>query len=478
MKHKILVIDDDPLDCDTLKSLLEDDGFQVRATLDPEDGIAFVRQNRGNLSLAILDYNMPGNNGAETAERLRAIDHELQVVTYSGETSSTVFDDTISAGSQYFIQKGTEPDKVLSIVRMFCKRFEERTQPIVLEPVTEAHIKLIESTGLIGCSRHLVDVANLIHKFAPQNETVLITGENGTGKEKVARAIHNLSGRRGPFIPVNCGAIPGELLESELFGHEKGAFSGAVRNKVGLVQAANNGTIFLDEIGDLLPQLQVKLLRFLQEKEIRPVGSNETAKVNTRVILATNVNLEMAVPAGRFREDLYYRIKSFRIAVDPLKARREDIKPLVLKFSQNLSKEDVGGKPFLEETVKILMRYDWPGNVRELENEVRRMVVMAQGKMVEAEDIPASILEAIDRAYQYSETFDADYEAFRENQRLRNLQEERKFLMEKAKGASSIRDFARNILKVSNSTLQGRLKALGIEFRPNNKTKPKETIEV
>ena len=279
MKHKILVIDDNELDLQGIEYLLENHGFQVKAVLDSDEGISYIRQNRGTVSLAIVDYNMPGNNGAKVAEILRGTDAALQIATYSGDSRPDVYE-ALSSGSQYFIQKGIEADKLLAIVKMFCGRFEEKHRTVVIHPVTEIEIAKIKKAGLIGCSRHLSNVVRLISVYAPLDETILITGENGTGKEKVARAVHSLSGRRGPFIPVNCGAIPHDLLESELFGHEKGSFSGAIRDKVGLVQAAANGTIFLDEIGDLPFKLQVKVLRFLQESEVQarwqqPLGQSE-----------------------------------------------------------------------------------------------------------------------------------------------------------------------------------------------------------
>lgn len=468
MKHKILIIDDCELDLQGLELLLEGQDFQVRATTDSDEGIAFVRQNRGAISLAIVDYHMPGQSGAKVAEALTALDPDLQIATYSGDTSADALGDTLSAGSQYFIPKGMEADKLLAIVKMFCSRFEEANKTIKIEPVTAADIAKISTIGITGCSHHLVEVTDLISKYAPQTETVLITGENGTGKEKIARALHALSNRRGPFIPVNCGAIPADLLESELFGHEKGAFSGALRTKIGLVSAANNGTIFLDEIGDLPLLLQVKLLRFLQESEVRPVGSNQSEKVNTRVIVATNVNLDEAIPAGRFRQDLYYRIKGLPIDLLPLRKRPEDIKPLVHRFSRIVAKEKNIEKEFLEETVKLMMRYEWPGNVRELEHEVKRMMLLAPGTKITPEDIDPKIRESIEKATHGPLSFHLDYQMFKDQQRLRNENEERKFLAEKSKSARSIRELARDILKVSNSTLQGRLKSLGIEFGNTN----------
>ena len=469
MRHRILVIDDSPLDLEVIECLLEGADYTVKSTTDVEEGIAYIRQNRGAVSLALIDYNMPEANGAQVAETLSTLDPKLQIATYSGDTSSNAFGDTFSAGSRYFIAKGTEPERLLAIIKMFCDRYEEAHKTLRIEPVSAADVAKINITGLVGCSRHLVNVSDLIQKFAPQSEIVLVTGENGTGKEKVARALHALSGRRGPFIPVNCGAIPGDLLESELFGHEKGAFSGAVRSKIGLVSAANTGTIFLDEIGDLPLLLQVKLLRFLQEGEIRPVGSNDSEKVSTRVIVATNVDLEEAVRAGRFRQDLFYRIKGLPIHLQPLRERPEDIKPLVHRFSKAFAKEKGVEREFLEETVKLMMRYEWPGNVRELEHEVKRVLLLATTDKIRPEDIDLKIRESIERAALGGLSPDADYLTFKEQQRVRNDNEERKFLVTRSQSARSVRELAREILKISNSTLQGRLKALGIEFINNQK---------
>lgn len=469
MKHTILIVDDSALDLEGLQYLLEEAGYLVKGVQDSEDGVAFVRQHRGLVSLAIVDYNMPGNNGARVAEILKEIDPAIQIATYSGDSRSDVYE-SLATGSQYFIQKGIAPEKLLAIVKMFCNRFEQKHRTIFIEPVTDADIKKISEIGLTGVSRHLLEVVRLVKTFAPIEETVLITGENGTGKEKVARAVHNFSGRRGPFIPVNCGAIPHDLLESELFGHEKGAFSGAIRDKSGLVQAAMGGTIFLDEIGDLPLQLQVKLLRFLQEGEVRPVGSNKTFKVDSRVIAATNVDLEKAVDAGRFRQDLFYRIKGFQIPLSPLRERKEDIKPLVLRFSETVAAEKGTRKEFLEETLKLLLRYDWPGNIRELEHEVKRAIMLAASDHVTPADISESIRSAIEKS-ERADSVDSniDYETFMEHQRRRFEDEERRFLLEKSGRARSIRELARDVLGVSNSTLQGRLKSLGINFKPSIK---------
>lgn len=473
MKHKILVIDDSHLDLEGLEFLLEGAGYQVRTASDPEDGIAFIRQNRGAVSLAIVDYNMPNRNGAEVAELLRKFDPKLQIATYSGDKNAEVYR-ALAVGSQYFIHKGIEPEKLLAIVRMFCSRYEEMHRTAIVEPISALHLQKIKALGLTGCSSHLLEVSRLVEAYAPQDETVLITGENGTGKERVARALHEFSKRRGPFIPVNCGAIPSELMESELFGHEKGAFSGAMKTKLGLVQAANSGTVFLDEIGDLPLPLQVKILRFLQEGEVRPVGSNQTSVVDTRVIAATNVDLESAVATGRFRQDLYYRIKGFPLHLVPLRERPEDIRPLVARFSQSVSAEKGIKKEFLEETVKVLLAYSWPGNIRELENEVRRAMVLASGATITPADLHPAIRNANEKLHLAGDLNSIDYEVFRDQQRLRSEAEEREFLLHKAKRAGSIREFARDILKVSNSTLQGRLKYLGIDFKAEIKKGEKE----
>ncbi len=477
MKHRILVIDDSLLDLEALRLLLESHGFLVKTAQNPDDGIAFVRQNRGAISLAIVDYNMPEKNGAEVARALKDADQGIQIATYSGDNRPDVYE-ALEMGSEYFIQKNTAPEKVLAVVRMFCAKYERAHRTLAPEPIQESEVKEIRAAGLIGVSDHLLEVVRLVENYAPLDDTILITGENGTGKEKIARAIHIQSRLRGEFVTVNCAAIPNDLLESELFGHERGAFSGAVRDKIGLAQKAANGTLFLDEIGELPLQLQAKLLRFLQEGEVKPVGSNETIKVNSRVVLATNVKLDEAVAAGRFRQDLYYRIKGFPIHLKPLRERKEDIRPLVLQFSQNIAREKNLRREFLEETVRLLERYDWPGNVRELEHEVKRAMTLAKGPTV----LPGDIHEAIRAAVTNSGSLGGfgvglDYESFKEHQRRRNEEEERRFLLENSRRARSIRELARDFLNVSNSTLQGRLKALGVEFKPQTKEKTKGEVE-
>jgi DNA-binding NtrC family response regulator len=464
MKHRILIVDDNPLDLEAIEFLLKDQGFQIRSTVDYEVAIAFLRQNKGKLSLAIIDYNLPGTNGAQVAKRFFEIDPSLQVATYSGDTSDAAFESTMSAGSRYFIQKGMEPNKLLAIIKTFCTRYEEANKTIAEFPATEDEEKLLATTGMTGRSAASVKTSKLIHTFAKDDETVLIRGENGTGKELVARAVHNLSNRRGPFIPVNCGAIPFDLLESELFGHEKGSFSGAIRSKTGLVTAANNGTIFLDEIGDLPMLLQVKLLRFLQEGEIRPVGSESTVKVNTRVICATNADLETAVTENKFRQDLYYRINVLPIPLSPLRERREDIVPLVLRFSKLVNAEKGISKEFLEETVKVMADYDWPGNIRELEHEVRRTMLLSKADKITPKDLDSRI-RGVTPDQDAMINPDLDYETFRERQ----TEEERKYILAKVQRASSVRILAKDILKISNSTLQRRLKELGIVFQNPNK---------
>jgi DNA-binding NtrC family response regulator len=464
MKHRILIVDDNPLDLEALEFLLKDQGYQIRSTVDSEEGLAFLRQNKGKLSLAIIDYNLPGTNGAILAKQFSEIDSSLQIATYSGDTSDAAFESTMSAGSRYFIQKGMEPKKLLSIINTFCTRHEEANKTIAEFPVTDDDQKLLAATGMTGRSANIVKTAKLIHTFAKDDETVLIRGENGTGKELVARAVHNLSSRRGPFIPVNCGAIPFDLLESELFGHEKGSFSGAIRSKTGLVTAANNGTIFLDEIGDLPLLLQVKILRFLQEGEVRPVGSESTIKVNTRVICATNADLETAVAENRFRQDLYYRINVLPIPLSPLRDRREDVAPLVLRFSKMITAEKGIGKEFLEETVKVMASYQWPGNIRELEHEVRRTMLLAKGDKITPKDLDPRI-RGITQDQENKINPDLDYETFRERQ----VEEERRYILAKVQSAKSVRILAKDILKISNSTLQRRLRELGIVFQNSNK---------
>lgn len=255
---------------------------------------------------------------------------------------------------------------------------------VEVEPMRDDLEKLINSIGMGGRSIQLGDIAKKVQKFAAFNSAVLILGESGTGKDVLANAIHHLSNRRtGPFIAVNCAGIKDTLFESELFGHMKGSFTGAIADKKGFFQAAHKGTIFLDEIGDMPFDLQAKMLRVLQEKDVTPVGANKPEKVNVRIIAATNANLEAKIAQGKFREDLFYRLNGLSVQIPPLRERKSDIEPLVAAFCEGVTREKGITKKFLARTVRQLETYDWPGNVRELKSEVEKLMVLTESSVIE-----------------------------------------------------------------------------------------------
>lgn len=288
------------------------------------------------------------------------------------------------AGALDFVDKSMTPADLLKSVSSFCNKYDEAFRTIRPSKSKSENRKIIESIGMVGESKAMAEVASNVTKFAAAPDTsVLVRGESGTGKELVAKALHKLSPRaRGQFVAINCAAIPRELLESELFGHKKGAFTGAVSDKIGKFEFANNGTIFLDEIGDMPLELQVKLLRVLQEREIVPVGGKFPQKVNVRIVCATHRNLETLISKGLFREDLYYRIKVVEVDLPPLRARVDDVEPLVAFFTDRYNKKNGTNKFFQRRTLDVLKKYAWPGNVRELEGMVEQHLVVTDGSMV------------------------------------------------------------------------------------------------
>ena len=374
MTYHILVVDNDQADLEVTKMILSGDpDLTVTAVTDPEQALALIRQDRHGFSLALLDYHMPVD-GLTLAEQMFQINPALQIAMLSADQSRDVLKRSISIGVSNFIDKDEDSDVILGIIRSLCQKWKENhgeiTESLTSEKEAE-NIKWISSFGLVGRSEKISDVCHMIDRSSKSNCNVLIRGESGSGKELIARAIHLKSDRsQQPFVAINVAAINPNLAESELFGHIKGAFTGAISNSLGKILSAQGGTLFLDEIGDLKPDLQVKLLRVLQEKKLQPVGSTKTINFDVRIITATHVDLESAIQNGKFREDLYYRLNVFPIFNPSLRDRAEDVKPLVQYFIQ-LHK---GKKKILAKTLKAMESYPWPGNIRELENEIQRLL--------------------------------------------------------------------------------------------------------
>lgn len=360
---------------DVLETILSGGGYKTTLTKTGEEAVeAYIQKPH---DVVLMDVSMPGMGGLNALEQLLKIDPEAVVLMI---TAYATFDTAIAAwekGAEGVIRKPFQNDQILAFV---AKGIKKRRAEFERQSLRQVLTRSVEREAIVGRSEKMEEVFRLIERVAPARSTILITGESGTGKELIARAIHEASPRRdGPFVAVNCSNIPSELLESELFGHAKGAFTGAVTARRGLFEAADGGTIFLDEIGDLRPEMQVRLLRVIQEREFTPIGENSPTKVDVRIIAATNVNLKEAVRSGTFREDLYFRLSVVPIELPPLRARREDILPLAKHFIRKFNAEN--GRQVSEnlspEVLSLLENYYYPGNVRELENIIERAVVIA-----------------------------------------------------------------------------------------------------
>jgi DNA-binding NtrC family response regulator len=371
---KILIVDDERIIIDSCLRILRNDEYQLEAV---QDGLEALRKIDDNhYDIVILDIMMPKIDGLEVLRRVREGHPDIDVIMITGLSQIETAVKSMKLGAFDYLPKPFDPDELKLVVHRALERRQLLAENLNLKTEVGAKYRF---ENVIGASPQMQSVYRLLAKCAPTNSTVMLTGESGTGKELIARAIHYNSLRKDrPFIPVDCNALSETLLESELFGHVKGAFTGAVANKKGMLEIADGGTLFLDEIGNISLTTQAKLLRVIQEREFRAVGDTKTQTANFRLITATNKDLKAMVADGRFREDLFYRINIFPIRVPPLRERRDDIPALAFHFLRVFSAEM--GKQvteFSEGAMGVLMNYDWPGNVRELENTVQRAVILA-----------------------------------------------------------------------------------------------------
>jgi DNA-binding NtrC family response regulator len=382
-KGSVLICDDEEIMRDVLETILSGAGYRVMIAKTGEEALESYSQQ--SFDVVLMDVSMPGMGGLTALEEIIALDPEAVVLMV---TAYATFDTAISAwekGAAGVIRKPFQNDQILSLV---AKGVRKRRKEEERQTLRHAMVRSVRREGFIGRSEVMENVFRLVDRVATARSTVLITGESGTGKELVAKAIHEASPRsQCPFVVVNCSNIPSELLESELFGHTRGAFTGAVAAKKGLFEVADTGSIFLDEIGDLRPETQVRLLRVIQEREFTPVGDTTPVKVDVRIIAATNVDLKEAVRNGQFREDLYYRLSVVPLELPPLRARREDILPLTQHFIRKYAAENNRN---ISDTVRpdvlsLLENYNYPGNVRELENIIERAIVIAPSDEITVE---------------------------------------------------------------------------------------------
>jgi len=382
-KGKILIVDDETVVRDSLGKWFSSEGYQARPVASAREALESITDTE--YDVALIDIKMPGMDGMELQSRLREADPDLSVIIMTGYASVETAVQALKHGAYDYITKPIDPDELSHLVANALEHRRVRREVVRLRENLQ---EVSPSTELIGKAPAMKKVVELIEMVAPTEATVLITGESGTGKEVVARAIHSAGPRRFmPMVAIHCGALTETLLESELFGHEKGAFTGAQYRKKGKFEVADGGTVFLDEIGDISLKTQTDLLRVLQEKEIVRVGGNQAIKVDFRCVAATNKNLEALVKAGTFRPDLYYRLHVFCIDLPPLRDRREDIPLLVAHFLNKFCMMTSRPVPQIStEALEVLMKQEWPGNVRELENAVERALVVCRGPEIKPSD--------------------------------------------------------------------------------------------
>ena len=387
LRPVILVVDDEPGLRESFRLILDDD-YEV---IDAPDGPAALDVLRASqVDLVLLDIRLPGMDGIEVLERIKALDESVEVILVTAVKTVRTAVAAMKLGAFDYLTKPFEEDELLSLVRRALERRSLEREVVYLRAELERHHDFDE---IVGQHPEMQKLYRLVTNVARTPTTVLITGESGTGKELIARAIHRQSPRRDkPFVAVNPAAIAETLMESELFGHEKGAFTGAFQRKLGKFELAQSGTLFLDEIATLKPELQAKLLRVLQEREIERVGGAQAIKIDVRIIAATNRNLESAVRSGQFREDLYYRLKVVPIRVPPLRERREDILPLARHFLAQFNVAFAKSFERIEaDAERVLLAYPWPGNIRELRNLFERIVLLNKGETIEAQHLSAAI---------------------------------------------------------------------------------------
>jgi two-component system nitrogen regulation response regulator NtrX len=392
MKPRVLVVDDEEAVRSSLRMIFEYEGYEVMLAANGPAGLRMAEQEAPDL--VFLDIKMPQMDGLEVLRRLRGQEPAPPVVVLSGHGTVKTAVEAVKLGAYDFIEKPPDSERLLIVAR------NALGQRRLIEENRRLRLSFDDRYRMVGRSASLEAVWDAIRRAAPTTATVLVSGESGVGKELVARAIHRNSLRKDEsFVQVNCAAIPEELIESELFGHEKGSFTGATEKQIGKFELAHRGTIFLDEVGDMSLRTQAKVLRVLQEGEVERIGSQKTFEVDVRVIAATNKNLEEEIAGGRFREDLYFRLSVVPIAVPPLRERTEDIPPLVEHFvAQFRAENNVGAKAFSSAAVEALRRHSWRGNVRELKNAVERLLIMVEGDEIRPEHVAGVLRRPTDDA--------------------------------------------------------------------------------
>jgi len=439
-KGSILIVDDEAVVRDSLGKWFGEEGYAVETAATAREALLKLPAQRWDL--ALVDIKMPGMDGLELQRKVHEVDPQIIIIIMTGYASVETAVQALKNGAYDYIMKPFDPDDLSHVISKALEHRSVQQENLRLRENLEA----LQCVELVGQSAAMQNVLELVRTVAPADTTVLITGDSGTGKELVARAIHNLSPRRFmPMVAIHCGALTETLLESELFGHEKGAFTGAQYRKKGKFEVAEGGTVFLDEISDISLKTQTDLLRVLQEKEITRVGGTQTLKVDFRAVAATNKDLEAKVAEGTFRPDLFYRLNVFEIRVPPLRERREDIALLADHFVQKFSR--AMNKPFSSisrPAVELLTQYDWPGNVRELENAIERAMVVGHGPEIQSTDLPLKLNHT---------------SVIPSSQTLEDV--EREHILKVLEGCHWNQSMAARVLKIDRVTLYNKIKKYG-----------------
>ena len=455
----ILIIDDEAAIRESLETLLSLEGFTVSIARDGASGLELLSRNQYDLLL--LDLALPGESGIDLLPRILEMQPNLPVImiTAYGTVGNVV--DAIRAGAENFVQKPWDNEKLLADIRTAIARHRAEEEVIQLKRTLKQRYNF---ENIVGKSEPMLRLFDLIAQVAPSRSTVLLQGESGTGKELIAKALHANSPRRDhPFVPVNTGAVPSDLLESTLFGHVKGAFTSAVSAKKGLFEIANGGTLFLDEIGTMNMDMQAKILRVLQDRRFMHLGGVQEIQVDVRIIAATNVNLQDAVREGRFREDLFYRLNVITLELPALRSRREDIPILAAHFLKFYAEENGTAEPSLApETLRILMEHEWPGNVRELENAMERGVVLATSRTITPDLLPAQLT---------GNTYSANLLDHKPDASLFDLMEEieRRIISDRLERCHWNQTEAAEYFKIPLSTLNQKIKRLNVEIKKRSR---------
>ncbi len=450
-KERILIVDDERSIGEFLTLVLSKEGYRVRAVTSGKQALQILDEEP--YPLLITDLRMPEMPGLELVREAKRRHADLAVVVMTAFASLESAVEALRLGASDYITKPFQVDEIRMVVEKALDNLNLRRENRKLKARLTADGSL---PTIIGRSEETAKLLTLIQRVAPSDSTILITGESGTGKEVVAQIIHQSSERASAeFVTINCGALPDTLLESELFGHVRGSFTGAVRDKDGLFKAASGGTLFLDEVGDMSPALQVKLLRALQEREILPVGATKQVKIDVRVIAATNSDLEKKQRTGEFRSDLYYRLSVIPMHIKPLRERREDILELAEHFLERACRRHgVTLKALSDETQRLFLAYAWPGNVRELENTIERTVILCDGAVIEPSVLPGKICSAESSSFQVRGATG--------NGTLEDL--ERNYLLKVLEETGWQKKKASEILGIDPSTIYRKLQRYGIEM--------------